>query len=104
MPETPNEIPTLKLSPRAYLLLQSDDGSKEARIDVYEAHSMLIEAGRQPTEEKKWEYIAKWIAERLGCELTSLGRGSLYEFNDTVVALANKRLEERKKKLQEIAS
>lgn len=94
----------LQLSPPAFLHLQSSDGSKQAKLDVYAARRMLEEAERQPTPEAHNKAILDWLAGKLQCERDSLAENMAIELNDCIVKLVEKLNSERQKKTEQTAS
>ena len=95
------EIPFTLPEP-AYLLLQSADGSAKARVDVYEARRMLIDAEKH-TDADRWATILEWLEQQLGVPASSLPENIALDFNNLVVQVVNQLDEERKKKLASIA-
>lgn len=95
---------TLQLSPPAFLHLQSSDGSKQAKLDVYAVRRMLQDAERQPTQELHHDAILKFIADALDCDRYTLAENMALEVNDSVVLLITKLNSERQKKTEQTAS
>lgn len=95
------EIPFTLPEP-AFLLLQSADGRATARVDVYEARRVLLEAEKLPDADR-WATILEWLEQQLGVSASSLPENIALDFNNLVVAVVNRLDEERKKKLASIA-
>ena len=95
------EIP-FSLPEPAYLLLQSADGSAKARVDVYEARRMLLEA-QNLGEADRWATVQEWIEQQLSVDPGSITENIAIDFNNLVVDVANKLDDDRKKKLASIA-
>lgn len=95
---------TLQLSPPAYLNVQSPDGEKSAKFDVYEARRMLEDAGRSPTEDARENTILKYLAGKLDVPQESMAKSTALEFNDAIVALVKRLNEERQKKTLQMLS
>jgi hypothetical protein len=81
-PETATE--TLKLSKPAWLTLEAPDGAAKARIDIYKARRVLDLAAKQPDEDKRWEYILKYLAGELNVDATQLAQSTAIEFNEYI--------------------
>lgn len=99
MPET-----IFQLSPPALLTLQTPDGAKQVKIDVYEARRALDDAGKQPSEDMRQNAILQWLAKKLGVDRTTLAENMALEFNDAIVRLVVRLNEDRQKKTEQIAS
>lgn len=96
--------PIFQLSPPAMLTLQTPDGAKQVKIDVYEARRLLEDAGKQPSEGLKQNAILQWLAKKLEVDRTALAENMALEFNDAIVRLVVRLNEERQKKTEQIAS
>lgn len=102
MSETAESTP-FRLSPPAFVYLESPDGTKRERIDLYKARRMLEEAGKQPTEQARCDLILKWIADKLQLEFNDLAESMAVEFNNFVCKEVERVKEQLSKKLGETA-
>lgn len=80
----------LKLSPPAFIVVETSDGSKSARIDVYKARRFLEEASKQANEEQRWVTVTKWLADKLAVQPDELAENVAWEFHECVAALVQK--------------
>lgn len=79
-------------------------GGKLATIDVYEARRALEAANNSPTDDAKWGKVLDWLAEKTGVARDQLAVNMALEFNDCISALVARLNEDRKKKIESIAS
>lgn len=99
MPDT-----LLKLPPPAYVIIESSDGEHCHRADAYDVKRMLDSAEKQPNEEKRWEMVRKWIAEKLNIPFEDVTTNQAMWVHNGVIGLTNKLNEELAKESFTIAS
>jgi len=103
------EPPILQLSQPAFIRLElppshGQDSSHFVDIDLYKARRILATADKEPDENARWNYIAKWLGEQLQVDPNRLAENILYEFNDLVCLSIIKLNEVRSKKVNGIVS
>lgn len=91
-PPPNNTVPsnvTLKLPKPSYVIIQSPDNQTTYREDSFSVLRMLTNAEKQPSEERRWETVRKWLAEKLKLEIDEVTENIALSFHNQVVDLTN---------------
>jgi hypothetical protein len=70
--------------------LESPDGSKEVKIDVYEAFRMLQNLEKLPSEDAKWKKILEWLSKKLDIPEEDLAENMAIAFQNAIIELVEK--------------
>ena len=84
----------LKLGKPAFLTVETPDGSKRVRIDVFAAYRILVEAEKRPSEADRWQYVLHWLAEQLEVDPSLLAESNAIMFHNAILQLVKKLNEE----------
>lgn len=82
------------------LVVPEELGTTEVKIDIFEARRMLVEANKQPNEQLKWKHIREWLASKLGVPNEMLAESNALEFNNMVLRVADKFVENLSKNIE----
>lgn len=94
----------LQLRPAAFLTVTTPDGSATCRLDVYETWRFLTDAQKTADENKRWQTVKTWLAEKLGVSPADLAESNARMLNETIVAIGNAEQEALKKTAQQTVS
>jgi hypothetical protein len=101
----PNQIEySLKLSPPAYLTIESADGEYSTRVDIFQTWRFLEDAAKQPSQDARWATIRKYLAGLFKCEPDLVAESTAREFHDAIVNLGTRAQEQIQGKLSSIVS
>lgn len=78
----------LKMSTPAYITIVAP-GGQSVRLDLFEAARFLDNAAKQPTEDKRWEAVSKWLEGKLGVKDYQVTHNMAFEFHQATILAYN---------------
>lgn len=99
-----SEVYKFKLSTPAFVDIVSHDEKHHKTVDLFVAYQEVIDAHKEPSEEKKWTRLRKYIATQLEVDVATVSVSQAVEFNDGIIELSKNTTASAKKKFATIAS
>lgn len=91
----------MKLRKPATLLVETSDGSKQARIDVFNMWRKLIDCDKKPTPDQKWEAVSALLADALGVDKSQVVESQAVMFWEAIIKIGKQEEAELKKAVGE---
>jgi hypothetical protein len=85
----------LKVVEPVFVTITSPDGLHNFREDAYVVRTVLRKAELQPDEDRRWDHILIWLAEKWGVERKELTNNMAIHINNQVMGF----IEEQNKEL-----
>lgn len=84
----------IKVMAPVFVTLESPDGQKSVRKDLYVVRRMLRDAEKKPSEEERWSFVLDWLAKEWEIDRDTLTENMAVHLNNSVMALVTEKNKE----------
>lgn len=73
-------------------------------VDLFAAWDVITASDKEPNEKMMWEYIKRYIAAEVGCDMALVSQSNAWEFRKSVIKFGQEVIQTVSKKLEPMPS